>query len=93
MNGGMNPLLASPILLPLLMFGAIYFLMIRPQQKQQRDLAKLQQGLKKNDEVVTTGGIHGTVVNVKDSLVTLRVDDNVRIDVDKSAISRRTKEG
>jgi len=89
----MNPLLASPMLLPLLMFGVIYFMMIRPQQRQQRELGKMQQNLKKNDEVVTAGGMHGTVVNVKESVVTLRVDDNVRVDVDKSAITRRTKEG
>jgi len=75
------------------MFGVIYFMMIRPQQRQQRELGKMQQNLKKNDEVVTAGGMHGTVVNVKESVVTLRVDDNVRVDVDKSAITRRTKEG
>jgi preprotein translocase subunit YajC len=53
----------------------------------------MQSKLKKNDEVVTSGGIHGTVVNVKDSVVTLRVDDNVRMDVDRNAIGRLVKEG
>lgn len=81
-------------LVPILaMFLVMYFLLIRPQMKQQQDLAKMQGKLKKNDEVVTTGGIHGTVVNVKDQVVTLRVDDNVRMDVDKSAIGRLVKEG
>lgn len=93
MNGNMNPILASPLVLPLLMIGVVYFMMIRPQQKQQRELGQMQKGLKKNDEVVTTGGVHGTVVNVKDTVVTLRVDDNVRIDVDKSAVARRVREG
>lgn len=88
----MNPALAQ--LFPmLLIFGVMYFMLIRPQMKQQKDLARMQAGLKKNDEVVTAGGMHGTVVNVKDSVVTLRVDDNVRIDVDRSAVSRRVKEG
>ena len=89
----MNP---SPLvqLFPLLLiFGVMYFLMIRPQMNQQKETARMQSKLKKNDEVVTVGGIHGTVVNVKDGVVTLRVDDNVRVDVDKTGIGRLVKEG
>ena len=71
----------------------MYFLLIRPQMNQQKDLGRMQSQLKKNDEVVTVCGIHGTVVNVKDSVVTLRIDDNVRVDVDKSGIGRLVKEG
>lgn len=86
-----NPLVQlTPLLL---MFAVMYFLLIRPQMKQQKELASLQAGLKKNDEVVTTGGIHGTVVNVKDSVVTLRVDENTRMDVDRNCVSRLIKEG
>lgn len=77
----------------LLIFLVMYFLLIRPQMKQQRQLAQMQSKLKKNDEVVTTGGLHGTVVNVKERTVTLRVDDNVRLEVDKSAVARLVKEG
>ena len=44
--------------------------------------------LKKNEEVVTTGGIHGTIVNVKEATVTLKVDDNVKIDIEKNCIAR-----
>lgn len=87
---------SSPIihLIPIaLVFFVMYFLLIRPQSKQQQALSKMQASLKKNDEVVTMGGIHGTVVNLKDEVVTLRVDDNTRIDVDKTAIARRVKEG
>lgn len=76
-----------------LIFLVMYFLLIRPQAKQQKELARMQSKLKKNDEVVTVGGIHGTVVNVKESVVTLRVDDNVRFDVDKTAVARLVKEG
>lgn len=76
-----------------LVFFVMYFLLIRPQTKQQQAQARMQAALKKNDEVVTLGGIHGTVVNVKEDVVTLRVDDNTRIDVDKTAITRRVKEG
>ena len=88
-----NPLLASPLIPFGLMALVMYFILLRPQMKQQKELAKMQQGLKKNDEVVTYGGIHGTVVNLKEETVTLRVDDNVRFEVDKSAIVRRVKEG
>lgn len=88
----MNPAMAQLVPM-LLIFVVMYFMLIRPQMKQQKDLARMQSVLKKNDEVVTAGGIHGTVVNVKEGVVTLRVDDNVRIDVDKSAVARLVKEG
>lgn len=76
-----------------LIFGVMYFMLIRPQQKQQQELARKQANLKKNDEVVTMGGMYGVVVNLKDSVVTLRVDDNVRIDVERNSIGRIVKEG
>ena len=86
-----NPLMQFvPIVL---IFGVMYFLLIRPQQKQQQDLTRMQADLKKNDEVVTVGGIFGVVVNVKDSVVTLRVDDNVRLDVERNCIARLVKQG
>jgi preprotein translocase subunit YajC len=47
--------------------------------------------LAKNDEVITTGGIHGTIVNVKDKSVIIRVDDNVKIEVEKNCIAHKTK--
>ena len=87
----MNPVInLVPIVL---IFCVMYFLLIRPQAKQQRAVAKMQAALKKNDVVVTIGGIHGTIVNVKEDTVTLRVDDNVRMDVDKTAIARLVKAG
>ena len=76
-----------------LIFGVMYFLLIRPQMKQQRELSQMQAKLKKNDEVITTGGIHGTIANIKDRTITLRVDDNVRLEVDKTAVTRLVKEG
>ncbi len=88
----MNPAMAN--LFPMLMIlFVMYFMLIRPQMKQQKETARMQSKLKKNDEVVTVGGVHGTVVNVKEAVVTLRVDDNVRMDVDKSAVTRLVKEG
>lgn len=75
-----------------LMFGIFYFLLIRPQQKRQQDHKKFLETLDKNQEVVTLSGIHGTIVGVKDGTVVLRIADNVKVEMDKSAISHlRTK--
>ncbi len=85
MNAAPNPLIN---LLPiLLIFVIFYFLLIRPQKKQQDAHRKMIAGLKKNDEVITAGGIHGTIMNVKDHTVTLKVDDNVKVEVQKNSIS------
>jgi len=81
------------VLLPmyLIIFVVFYFFLIRPQQKQQKEKQDMLGQLKKNDEVVTAGGIHGTVVNIKDKTVVLKVDDNVKIEFDKTAILTVTK--
>jgi len=71
----------------IIIFGIFYFLLIKPQQKRQTEHTRLLQDLKRNDEVVTTGGIHGTILNVKDRSVVLRVDDNVKIEVQKSCVA------
>lgn len=73
-------------------FVIFYFMLIRPQQKQQKKHQQMLNNLKKNDEVVTLGGMHGTIINVKEKTFVLRVDDNVKIEVDKSAISYIEKE-
>ena len=81
---------ASPLmnLMPvILIFVVFYFLLIRPQKKAQDEHKKMIASLKKNDEVITSGGIHGTIVNVKDNSVTLKVDDNVKVEVQKHSIS------
>ncbi len=75
----------------LLIFAVFYFLLIKPQRDQQKKHKEMLTKLKKNDEVVTTGGIHGTVVNVKDTTLILRVDENVKIEVDKEAVTTITK--
>ena len=85
---------SSPLmsLLPIaLIFVIFYFLLIRPQKKQQQDHAKMVDALAKNDEVVTSGGIFGTIVNIQDDIATLRVDDNTRIKVQKGSISKLKK--
>jgi preprotein translocase subunit YajC len=74
-----------------LIFLIFYVILIRPQQKQQKEFKKMLEGLKKNDEIVTMGGIHGTIVNVKEKTLVVRVDDNTRVEIDKSAVGRLEK--
>lgn len=74
-------------------FFIFYFLVIKPERKKQKDLASMRKSLKKNDQVVTAGGLHGTITSVKDSTVVLRIDDNVKAEFDKEAISTVLKLG
>jgi len=64
-----------------------YFLIIRPQNKKQKEIEKMIKALKKGDKVVTIGGIHGTVSSTKENTVVVRVDENVRIEFNRSAIA------
>ena len=73
-------------------FVIMYFVMIRPQKKRQDQQQKLIASLKSGDRVVTNAGIHGLISNVKESTVLLKVADNVKIEVDKSAITNVLKE-
>lgn len=81
----------------LLMMGAIfaifYFLMIRPQQQEQKKQAELHAGLKKDDKVVTVSGLHGKVYEVRAHTVLLEVADRVRIEVEKEAVKRKADDG
>jgi preprotein translocase subunit YajC len=69
-------------------FAIFYFLLIRPQQKQRRDRDQMLTAVKKGDRIVTTGGLHGTVLNTGEQTITLRVSDNVKLEFDKSAVGR-----
>ncbi len=80
------------LLVPMIfMFVVFYFLIIRPQQKKQKQHREMIKNLKKNDEVVTSGGVHGTIVNVKEKTFVLRVDENAKIEIDKSAVAYTKK--
>jgi len=71
----------------ILVFVIFYFLLIRPQQKKLREHRNLLSRLKKNDEVVTSGGIYGKVVALTDSIVTLEVAPNVRLRIQRPQIA------
>lgn len=91
MNGPQAGMLAN--LFPLaLIFLIFYFILIRPQQKQQKEFKKMLESLKKNDQIVTVAGIHGTIVNVKEKTFVVRIDDNAKIEIDKSAVTRVEKQ-
>ena len=81
----------SPILqfLPLVfLFLIFYFLLIRPQQKKQKDHADMVAKLEKNDEVITVGGVHATIVDVREKTAILRIADNVKIEIEKDSITQ-----
>jgi preprotein translocase subunit YajC len=72
-------------------FVIFYFLLIRPQQKRQKEHQQLLSNLKTGDKVVTSSGIHGLIANVKDTTFLVKVADNVKIEVDKNAIASVSK--
>ena len=74
-----------------LIFFIIWYFMLRPNMKKQEEVKKMQSSLKKGDRVVTIGGIHGKVVEVKTDKVVLKVSDNNEITVDNTAINRLYK--
>lgn len=70
----------------ILVIAVMWFFMIRPQRKQQKELQKFRDGLQKGDKVVTIGGIYGTVVEIKEKTLLIEVDSNVKIKVDKNSV-------
>jgi preprotein translocase subunit YajC len=80
--------------LPLLIafFAIAYFLIFRPQIKRQKEHQSMLGNLKKGDKVVTGGGIHGTIVGIKDDVVVVKIAENTKVEVVKQTISARLKE-
>ena len=78
----------TQILFPyIVIIGIFYFLVFRPQKKKQAEMKATIAAVKKNDQIVTNSGIHGTVVNVKETTIIVRIDDNARMEIDKEAIA------
>ena len=71
-----------------LIFFVIWYFMLRPNMKKQEDLKQMQSNIKKGDRVITIGGIHGKVIQVKNNKVVLKISNNSEITVDTVAISR-----
>jgi preprotein translocase subunit YajC len=87
-GGGGGSQLMPTLVMFAAMFAIFYFLMIRPQQKQRREREQMLGAIKRGDKVVTTSGLYGTVTNLSDKTVTLRVADQVKLEFERSAIGR-----
>ena len=72
----------------ILIFVVMWFFMIRPQRKQQKEMEKVRNELKKGDKVVTAGGIYGTIAEIQESTVLLKVDGDVKIRVSKASLQK-----
>ena len=92
--GGPGGLLGNPMFMMVIMIVMFYFLLIRPQQRQRKELQQRIDALKTGDKVVTTAGIHAIVHHIKDKTVTLKVAEGTMMEFDKQAVaSVQTKGG
>ena len=87
------PSMMSTLLFPIILIAIMYFLMIRPQMKRQKEHRAMLDKLSKGDEVITNGGIAGTVAEIGDNFITVEVAENVRIRVQKGAIGNVLPKG
>ncbi|MBL0173977.1 MAG: preprotein translocase subunit YajC [Ignavibacteria bacterium] len=75
----------------LIMFGMIfvifYFMILRPQQKRAKERTKMLESIKKGDKIITSGGMHGKVINVDEKTILIEASDNVKLKFDRSAIN------
>jgi preprotein translocase subunit YajC len=75
-----------------LIFVIFYFMIIRPQQKRQKERQKMLDAVKKGDKVVTGGGIHGTVVGIEEKTALVQIADNVKVKVERGSITSVIRE-
>jgi preprotein translocase subunit YajC len=76
----------SFILMIVALFGIMYFMMIRPQQKKQKELQLARNAMKNGDKVITAGGIHGRIKEISETSMLIEISDGVRIRVEKSSV-------
>jgi preprotein translocase subunit YajC len=74
------------LIMIILFFGIMYFLMIRPQQKKQKEIQKMREALKEGDKVITAGGVYGKIKEVNDTTFLIEIADSVKIKVDKTSV-------
>ena len=80
-----------PLLLPLLLIPVLYLMVMRPQQKRQKQWQEMLSAIKTGDRVTTAGGIRGVILNIKDDAIVIRVaPDNIKLEVAKTAIASVT---
>ena len=81
----------SGIIMIALIFVVFYFLLIRPQQKKQKEITKAREGIRTGDKVVLSGGIYGKVREIKDSAFIVEIAENVKVKVDKNSVFSSTE--
>jgi preprotein translocase subunit YajC len=86
-SGGAGGILGNPIFMVAAMFAIMYFLVLRPQSKKAKEHQKMLSELKKGDDVSTTGGIIGKITGMKDTEVTLQLQEGVRVRVLRTAVT------
>ncbi len=74
------------IIMIVALIAIFYFFMIRPQSKKQKEIKKFRDAMQKGDKVITAGGIHGKIKEIKENVIVLQVDDNVKITIDKAMV-------
>lgn len=90
-SGGVGAM-STPIITFALVIGIFYFLIIRPQNKKQKETKAMISSVEKGDKVTTIGGIRGTVDSVKENIVSVRVYNDIKLDFNKSALSEVVKD-
>ena len=89
--GGPSPIVS---MMPIaLMFVGLYFLLIRPQQKQRREHESMIENLKRNDEIVTSGGIYGRIQSIADKVLVVEIAPNVRVRLERAHVATVVKPG
>ncbi|MGH7896459.1 MAG: preprotein translocase subunit YajC [Candidatus Binatia bacterium] len=84
--GGEGPSAFGPLVMMLAIFGIFYFLVIRPQQKTERDKQTFRENLKRGDDVIAAGGLHGKVIDIKGTVVSLELGPNVRVKAERRSL-------
>ena len=79
--------LASTLVMFALIIGIFYFMILRPQQKRQKERQKLLEALKKGDKVITSGGLYGTIAGLDEKTVLIQVTDNVKMKFDRGSVA------
>lgn len=88
-----GPSIWSTLMFPIVLIAVMYFLMIRPQMKRAKEHKEMLGKLGKGDEVITSGGVAGTVTEIGDNFVTVEIADSVRVRVQKAAIANVLPKG
>ncbi len=84
--------MTSTIIMFALIFLIFYFMIMRPQQKRQKERQKMLEALKKGDKIVTGGGIHGTVVGLEEKTVLVQIADNVKVKLERGSVASVERE-